>query len=91
MLDLVEGETLDARLKPSRSKPTGESSEGVRMERAGVRIEREGVRMEREGFSRAALPITEALAIARQIVDALEAAHEKGIMGLRSRSRDRFP
>ena len=83
MLELVEGETLDARLKPSRSKRAGESSEGVRMERAGVR-------MEREGFSRA-LPITEALAIARQIVDALEAAHENGIMGLRSRSRDRFP
>jgi len=36
---------------------------------------------EREGFSRAkGLPVTEALALARQIADALEAAHERGIV-----------
>ena len=41
VMELVEGETLDARLKPSRYSSTGE---------------REGVRLEREGFSRAGLP-----------------------------------
>jgi eukaryotic-like serine/threonine-protein kinase len=46
VLELVEGETLDARVKDSR---TG-------------------------------LPVDEALGIARQIADALEAAHEKGIV-----------
>ena len=46
ILELVEGDTLDARLKASRSR----------------------------------LPIAEALAIARQIAEALEAAHEKGIV-----------
>jgi eukaryotic-like serine/threonine-protein kinase len=56
-MELVDGESLDARLKASRS---------------------EG-RMEREGFSRA-LPGAEALQIARQIGDALEAAHDKGIV-----------
>ena len=55
ILELVEGDTLDARLKASRS-------------------------VERDGSSRARLPIAEALAIARQIAEALEAAHEKGIV-----------
>ncbi len=50
VMELVEGETLDARL-----------------------------RNEREGFSRA-LPLDEALPIARQIADALEAAHERGVI-----------
>jgi serine/threonine protein kinase len=54
VMELVDGETLDARLKGLRS-------------------------MEREGFSRA-LPIGEALEIARQIADALDAAHERGIV-----------
>src|SRR5215813_8209454 len=56
VLELVEGETLDARLK--------------------ARAPADGAR----GFSRAGLPLDEALVIARQIVDALEAAHEKGII-----------
>src|SRR5262252_2962225 len=46
VLELVDGETLDARL---RARPGG-------------------------------LPVDEAIAIARQIVEALEAAHEKGII-----------
>jgi len=57
VLELVEGETLDARLKP-RAPP---AADGTR------------------GFSRT-LAIDDALAIARQIADALEAAHEKGIV-----------
>ena len=60
VMELVEGQSLDARLKPRA--PLG-STDGTR------------------GFSRAgALPVTEALGIARQIIDALEAAHEKGII-----------
>jgi len=48
VMELVEGQTLDARLKQSRS------SRG--------------------------LPIAEALSIARQVADALDAAHERGIV-----------
>ncbi len=51
VLELVEGETLDARLERHRSLNPG-----------------------------GGLPITEALAIARQIADALHAAHDKGIV-----------
>jgi eukaryotic-like serine/threonine-protein kinase len=57
VLELVEGETLDARLKPRAPTP----ADGTR------------------GFSRA-LAIGDALGIARQIAEALEAAHEKGIV-----------
>src|SRR4029453_14837998 len=60
VMELVEGESLDARLKPRA--PLG-STDGTR------------------GFSRAgALPVTDALDVARQVIDALEAAHEKGII-----------
>ena len=61
VMELVDGETLDARLKASRYK----ESNGV------------ATLPEREGFSRA-MPLDEALPIAKQIVDALEAAHEQG-------------
>jgi len=57
VLELIEGEALDARRKP----------------RAPSEVD--GTRR----FS-GALPLEETLAIARQIVDALEAAHEKGII-----------
>src|SRR4029434_6471360 len=60
VMELVEGQSLDAPLKP---RAPLDSSDGTR------------------GFSRAGvLPVTETLDIARQIVDALEAAHEKGII-----------
>jgi serine/threonine-protein kinase len=64
VMELVEGESLDARLK---SRAPAESAR-VPSEEAGTR-----------GFSRA-LPIDEALPIARQIVDALEAAHDRGVI-----------
>jgi hypothetical protein len=65
-LELVEGETLDARLKPRA--PAATATDGTRRLRA-------------EGASASlAIPVDEALAIARQIVDALEAAHDKGIV-----------
>src|SRR5262245_21715980 len=54
VMELVEGECLDARLRPRA--PSVEP-----------------------GFSRA-LPLRETLAIARQLVDAFEAAHDKGII-----------
>jgi Tol biopolymer transport system component len=60
VMELVEGQSLDARLKP---RAPLDSSDGTRgSSRAGV------------------LPVAETLDIARQIVDALEAAHEKGII-----------
>src|SRR4029079_14149243 len=55
VLELVDGESLDARLKP--------------------RVPGDGKR----GLSRA-IDMNDALAIARQIVDALEAAHDQGII-----------
>ena len=56
VLELVEGETLDARLKGSRLRASGASA------------------------GQAGLPIHEAVGIARQIADALDAAHERGIV-----------
>jgi serine/threonine protein kinase len=57
VLELVDGESLDARLK-ARSPSYADGA---------------------QGFSRA-IHVTEALALARQIVNALEAAHDKGII-----------
>src|SRR5262245_33164216 len=76
-LELVEGGTLDARLKP-RDPSTGverAKENGTRGSLTGTRGSLTGTR----GFSRA-ITVDEALSIARQIVDALEAAHEKGII-----------
>jgi serine/threonine protein kinase len=60
VMELVEGQSLDARLKPRAPLDSSDRTRGF--SRAGV------------------LPVTETLDIARQIVDALEAAHEKGII-----------
>ena len=65
VLELVEGETL-----------------AERMARADVSRRPEGLRLPASGGSGrpSGLPIEEALHIARQIADALDAAHEKGIV-----------
>jgi eukaryotic-like serine/threonine-protein kinase len=57
VMELIDGQSLDARLKPR--VPSGEPSASARAP---------------------ALSRAEALAMARQIVDAFEAAHEKGII-----------
>ena len=55
VMELIEGESLDQRLRPGRPSATSHKPP-------------------------AGLPISDALGIARQIVDALEAAHDKGIV-----------
>src|SRR6266508_3518802 len=60
-MELVDGETLDARVKASR-------------------LHSEAARSTAHDAGSGAIPVDEALAIARQIVDALEAAHDKGII-----------
>ena len=71
-LELVEGETLAERLQSLASGPAKAGHYGDRTRPSSVV----------SGFSRTdpGLPIPDALAIARQIADALEAAHEKGIV-----------
>jgi serine/threonine-protein kinase len=64
VLELVEGETLADKL----GQPGGEGQEG-----------REG-RVAQTGRAGQGLPLDEALPIARQIAEALEAAHDKGII-----------
>ena len=75
IMELVEGETLAARLlhvgrvpRPSTGSGRPEQAEG----RSGP--------ADRAGSAGLGLPIDEALAMARQVADALQAAHEKGII-----------
>ena len=68
VLELVEGETLAKRIA-SRPVQAGHYRTGSGEATSVV-----------SGFSRTGMPIDEVLAIARQIVDALEAAHEKGVI-----------
>src|SRR5687767_10375025 len=65
VLELVEGETLADRITRASSSPS--HLERRRAGRAGTGSER-------------GLPLSEALGIARQIADALDAAHERGIV-----------
>jgi eukaryotic-like serine/threonine-protein kinase len=66
VLELVEGETLADRLA-GKSRSQRDSGPGLKSKVEGLR-------------TATGLPIDEALAIARQIIDALEAAHEQGII-----------
>ena len=67
VLELVEGETLAEHLVRLKADTTGKGAAATTSVASG--------------FSRTqGLPIDEALKIARQIADALEAAHEKGII-----------
>jgi serine/threonine protein kinase/Tol biopolymer transport system component len=64
VLELVEGPTLAEHLVRLKADTTGTGA----------------VASVVSGFSRAGMPIDEVLAIARQIADALEAAHDQGII-----------
>ena len=66
VLEIVEGETLAERLQSVASDFSRTRSAPAE---AGRHVQ--------QGFS---LPVTDALTIARQIAEALEAAHEKGIV-----------
>jgi serine/threonine protein kinase/Tol biopolymer transport system component len=68
VLELVEGETLAERIARARA-PVAQTVSGPRGEADHPRPTRSG-----------GMPLADALAIARQIADALEAAHEKGIV-----------
>jgi serine/threonine-protein kinase len=69
VLELIDGETLAQRLAHVDVHSGGEIRSGVSREPGATK------RVRRRG-----LPIDEALGIARQIVDALEAAHARGIV-----------
>src|SRR5688572_29650388 len=65
VMELVEGDDLSEIIQSSEAGPSGPaSSPGLKTRPP----------------SRGGLPLTEALAIARQIIDALEAAHDIGIV-----------
>ena len=73
ILELVEGETLAERIAAGGSTRGGPKGPPLRTE--GQRTERR-----RGGSSDPPIPLDEALSIARQIAEALEAAHEQGII-----------
>jgi serine/threonine protein kinase/Tol biopolymer transport system component len=76
ILERVDGETLDARLNARTPTPRAASRAATVPAPTAL-----GSTDVARGFTRAeGLPIDEALSIARQISEALEAAHDKGIV-----------
>ena len=67
VLELIEGETLAEYMVRLKADTTGAGKSG-----AGKSVV--------SGFSRTGMPLAQALPIARQIADALDAAHERGII-----------
>jgi serine/threonine protein kinase len=73
VMELVEGDTLADRIARLNAVPSGESSQAAAPSRGRGATARGGGAP--RGFE-----IDEALSIARQIAEALEAAHEKGVI-----------
>jgi serine/threonine protein kinase len=73
VLELVEGETLAERIEAGGHTPGGPKGPPLRTE--GQRT-----KGRRGGSSDPPIPIDEALSIAKQIAEALEAAHEQGVI-----------
>jgi serine/threonine protein kinase/Tol biopolymer transport system component len=82
VMELIEGETLAERLAHPdvRSPQEGARSDELSHQRAAGASVDAGGRVEASGRAGRPLPVREALTIARQIAEALDAAHEKGIV-----------
>jgi serine/threonine protein kinase len=74
ILELIEGETLEDRLALT-ARP---ASSGSRLQPSGSGIQSDSARNAKPEAGR--LPVDQALIIARQIADALAAAHERGVV-----------
>lgn len=72
VMELVEGPTLDQLIQGQGVVESGQAQASSSQRAHGAAV--------RAGRTRRGLPIDDVLSIARQIADALEAAHEKGII-----------
>ena len=80
VMELVEGPTLAERIAKS-VVGSGHSALGQRPDAAGIERSGQGPTPRAQSLERArGLPVAETLAIARQIAEALVAAHERGIV-----------